>query len=46
MASSLAAQGGTIAGTVVAEGPLTPVAEAQVRVAGSTTGVGSRAVPT
>ena len=36
--TSLAAQGGTISGTVVAEGTLTPIPEAQVRVAGASTG--------
>src|SRR5690242_4178510 len=36
--SSAAAQGGSIAGVVVAEGTLTPIAEAQVVVAGTTTG--------
>src|SRR5687768_6572062 len=36
--SALAAQGGTLAGVVVAEGTLTPVSEAQVRVANTTTG--------
>jgi TonB-linked SusC/RagA family outer membrane protein len=37
-ASALAAQQGTIAGVVVAEGTNTPIAEAQVRVANTTTG--------
>jgi TonB-linked SusC/RagA family outer membrane protein len=37
-APALAAQQGTIAGVVVAEGTNTPIAEAQVRVANTTTG--------
>src|SRR5688572_8319265 len=37
-ASALAAQAGTIAGVVVAEGSLTPISEAQVRVTNATTG--------
>jgi TonB-linked SusC/RagA family outer membrane protein len=37
-ASALAAQSGTVAGVVVAEGSSTPISEAQVRVASSTTG--------
>src|SRR5687768_4789579 len=41
--SALAAQAGTIAGVVVAEGSLTPISEAQVRVANSTTGTNTDA---